>query len=108
MRSVGIAKEVLSPREVADLVPLIRTEDVVHGFWTPDEGRANPVDVTMSLAKGARQRGVRIFENTEVTGFVLEQRPGGRRPHRARRPRVREGRASPRGCGAANWPPRQA
>ena len=75
MRSVGMTKEVLSPREVADLVPLMRTDDVVHGFWTPDEGRANPVDVTMSLAKGARQRGVRIFEDTEVTDFVLE---GGR------------------------------
>ncbi len=73
MRSVGMAKEVLSPREVADLVPLIRTDDVIHGFWTPDEGRANPVDVTMSLAKGARQRGVRIFENTEVTDFVLDR-----------------------------------
>ena len=59
MRSMGMTKEVLSPREVADLVPLMRTDDVVHGFWTPDEGRANPVDVTMSLAKGARQRGAR-------------------------------------------------
>ena len=73
MRSVGMTKEVLSPREVADLVPLMRTDDVVHGFWTPDEGRANPVDVTMSLARGARQRGVRIFEETEVTGFVLDR-----------------------------------
>ena len=73
MRSVGMTKEVLSPREVADLVPLMRTDDVIHGFWTPDEGRANPVDVTMSLAKGARQRGVRIFEDTEVTDFVLDR-----------------------------------
>jgi len=72
MRSVGMTKEVLSPREVADLVPLMRTDDVIHGFWTPDEGRANPVDVTMSMAKGARQRGARIFENTEVTDFLLD------------------------------------
>ena len=75
MRSVGMTKDVLSPREVADLVPLMRTDDVIHGFWTPDEGRANPVDVTMSMAKGARQRGARIFEDTEVTDFLLE---GGR------------------------------
>src|SRR3954471_18438739 len=74
MRSVGMVKEVLSPREVADLVPLMRTDDVIHGFWTMDEGRANPVDVTMSLAKGARRRGARIFEETEVTGFVLDGR----------------------------------
>jgi 4-methylaminobutanoate oxidase (formaldehyde-forming) len=72
MRSVGMTKEVLSPAEVAEMVPLMRTDDVIHGFWTPDEGRANPVDVTMSLAKGARQRGVRIFEETEVTGFAID------------------------------------
>src|SRR4051794_1451012 len=79
MRSVGMTKDVLSPREVADLVPMMRTDDVIHGFWTPDEGRANPVDVTMSLAKGARQRGVRIFEETEVTGFVVERARGANR-----------------------------
>jgi glycine cleavage system aminomethyltransferase T/glycine/D-amino acid oxidase-like deaminating enzyme len=73
MRSVGMTKEVLSPSEVADLVPMMRTDDLIHGFWTQDEGRANPVDVTMSLAKGARRRGVRIFEDTEVTDFVLER-----------------------------------
>ncbi len=72
MRSVGMTKEVLSQREVADLVPLMRTDDVIHGFWTPDEGRANPVDVTMSMAKGARQRGAWIFEDTEVTDFLIE------------------------------------
>ncbi|GAA2132358.1 FAD-dependent oxidoreductase [Nocardioides bigeumensis] len=83
MRSVGMTKEVLSPREVADLVPLMRTDDIVHGFWTPDEGRANPVDVTMSMAKGARMRGARIFEDTEVTDFLLE----GRRVVRVRTPR---------------------
>src|ERR1700712_1448087 len=72
MRSVGMTKEVLSPAEVGEMVPLIRTDDIIHGFWTPDEGRANPVDVTMSMAKGARQRGVQIFEETEVTGFALD------------------------------------
>ncbi len=72
MRSKGMTKEMLSPREVAEMVPMMRTDDVIHGFWTPDEGRANPVDVTMSLAKGARMRGARLVENTEVTGFVIE------------------------------------
>ena len=72
MRSVGMTKDVLSQREVADLVPLMRTDDVIRGYWTPDEGRANPVDVTMSMAKGARQRGARIFEDTEVTDFLID------------------------------------
>ena len=69
MRSIGMEKQILSPAEILDIVPMMKVDDVIHGFWTPDEGRANPVDVTMSLAKGAKQKGVRIFEETEVTGF---------------------------------------
>jgi 4-methylaminobutanoate oxidase (formaldehyde-forming) len=71
MRSKGITKEILSPKEILDIAPMMKIEDVIHGFWTPDEGRANPVDVTMSMAKGARTKGVKIFEDTEVTGFDI-------------------------------------
>ena len=35
-------------------------DDLLAGFWVPGDGRVNPVDLTMSLAKGARQKGVRI------------------------------------------------
>ena len=57
-------------REVAELFPLARVDDVLAGFYIPDDGRVNPVDVTMSLAKGARMRGVRIIEGVPVTGFL--------------------------------------
>ena len=45
---------------MAELFPLARTDDILAGFYVAEDGRANPVDVTMSLAKGARQRGVTI------------------------------------------------
>ena len=32
MRSVGMTKDILSAREVADLVPLMRTDDIIRGF----------------------------------------------------------------------------
>jgi glycine cleavage system aminomethyltransferase T/glycine/D-amino acid oxidase-like deaminating enzyme len=72
-RAFGLEKHILSQAEVADMVPMIRTDDVLSGFFTPGEGRANPVDVTMSMAKGARMKGARIFEDTEVTGFAVHQ-----------------------------------
>ena len=40
---------------------------------SPDDGRVNPVDVTMALAKGARMRGVTIIEGVPVTGFTRER-----------------------------------
>ena len=38
-----------------ELFPLARTDDILAGFYVAEDGRANPVDVTMALARGARQ-----------------------------------------------------
>jgi len=69
-RHCGVEVHEISAREVAELWPLARTDDVLAGFYIPADGRVNPVDVTMSLAKGARQQGVRIIEGTAVTGVL--------------------------------------
>jgi len=68
-RLCGVEVEEISPGEVAKLFPLARVDDVLAGFHIPGDGRVNPVDVTMALAKGARMRGVRILEGVPVTGF---------------------------------------
>src|SRR5580658_9020404 len=73
-RHCGVEVHEISPREVAELWPLARTDDVLAGFYIPADGRVNPVDVTMSLAKGARQQGARIVEGTAVTGFLTKDK----------------------------------
>ncbi|MFQ5968597.1 MAG: FAD-dependent oxidoreductase, partial [Acidimicrobiia bacterium] len=66
----GVDVHEISAPEVAELFPLARTDDVLAGFLVEEDGRANPVDVTMSLAMGARRAGVRIVEGMPVTGFL--------------------------------------
>ena len=46
----------------------MRTDDLQGALWLPGDGKANPADLCMSLAKGARNRGVKIVEGVEVTG----------------------------------------
>jgi glycine cleavage system aminomethyltransferase T/glycine/D-amino acid oxidase-like deaminating enzyme len=69
-RLCGVDVQEISPGEVKDLFPLARTDDILAGFYVREDGRVNPVDVTMSLAKGARMRGVRILEGVPVTGVL--------------------------------------
>jgi heterotetrameric sarcosine oxidase gamma subunit len=69
-RLCGVEVHEISPDEVAKRFPLARVDDVLAGFYIPADGRVNPVDVTMSLAKGARMRGARIIEGVPVTGFL--------------------------------------
>jgi 4-methylaminobutanoate oxidase (formaldehyde-forming) len=69
-RYCGVDVQEISAREVADLFPLARTDDIRAGFYVADDGQANPVDVTMSLARGARQQGATIIEGVPVSGFL--------------------------------------
>ena len=68
-RSFGIEFEWLAPADVERKVPLLRTDDLQGGVWIPGDGKANPTDLTQSLAKGARMRGARIAEGVRVTGI---------------------------------------
>ena len=74
-RSFGVEVDVISAQRAGELYPLLRTDDLHGGLWFPGDGKANPADLTLSLAKGARQRGVTIAEGVEVTGVLSE---GGR------------------------------
>jgi 4-methylaminobutanoate oxidase (formaldehyde-forming) len=71
-RKLGVNYQEISPTEVKKMWPLADTSDILAGFYTPEDGRANPVDFTMALAKGARMGGAKIFEGTEVIGIKKE------------------------------------
>ncbi len=82
-RHLGVDVHEISAAEVGELFPLARTDDLLAGFYVPGDGRVNPVDATMSLAAGARNRGVTIAQNTPVTGLLTERGTvtGVRTPH---------------------------
>jgi dimethylglycine dehydrogenase len=61
--------EWLSPAQVKERYPLVRTEDLVGAIYHPTDGYINPADVTMAMAKGARQRGVEIVRKWQADAF---------------------------------------
>jgi 4-methylaminobutanoate oxidase (formaldehyde-forming) len=72
MRLMGIDREEISGAEVAALWPQIDASKVITGFYTANEGRADPYNVAMSLAKGARLGGAQILEGVGVLGITQE------------------------------------
>ena len=71
--SFGVECHLISPSEAGDRVPIMRTDDLQGAIWLPGDGKANPADLCMSLAKGARNRGVKVIEGIEVTGVIIAQ-----------------------------------
>jgi glycine cleavage system aminomethyltransferase T/glycine/D-amino acid oxidase-like deaminating enzyme len=70
--SFGLEMELLTPKEALDLWPLMNIDDLVGAAFMPTDGQANPGDITMALAKGARMAGAQIFEDTRVDDIEIE------------------------------------
>ena len=68
-KSFGVEVHEISAAEVKNMWPLADVSDVAAAFYFPNDARLNPTDVTQALARGARKRGVRVFENVKVTGI---------------------------------------
>ncbi|MEM0937251.1 MAG: FAD-dependent oxidoreductase [Pseudomonadota bacterium] len=67
--TVGIPYEWLTPKDIKDRYPLVRTEDLVGAIYHPTDGYINPADVTQAMAKGARQQGVAIERKWQVDAY---------------------------------------
>ncbi len=70
--SFGVECHLITPQEAGSKYPVMRTDDLQGAIWLPGDGKANPADLCMSLAKGARNRGVKMVEGVEVTGVIIE------------------------------------
>src|SRR3954447_5166480 len=71
-RHLGLEVEEIGPQEMKDLFPWAETDDLLAGFHVAGDGRVNPVDLTQSLARGAKNLGVRIVEGVRVEDVLVE------------------------------------
>ena len=65
-RLFDLQVDVIGPEEVKERYPLVNVEDVLGAVYIPSDGKANPVDVTQALAKGARAAGALIREDCKA------------------------------------------
>ena len=73
-RAFGVDVEEISPNEVKNKYEHLNIDGVKAGVWLPKDGQGDPGNITLALAKGARNNGVNIFENTLVTGILTKGR----------------------------------
>ena len=74
-QSVGIDVTLITPREMAEIEPRVRVDDFTAGCYEPDAGYADPSQTTQGLAAAAREAGVRVREDAQVSAVFTE---GGR------------------------------
>jgi dimethylglycine dehydrogenase len=67
--TAGVYHEFLTPKEIRDRWPLVRTDDLKGALFHPQDGYINPADVTQAMAKGARQLGCTIERKWQVDAY---------------------------------------
>ncbi|WP_119168653.1 GcvT family protein [Algihabitans albus] len=73
-RIFDVEAEVITPNEVSKLYPHLNSDGVIGGVFLPKDGQCDPANIALALAKGARQRGATILEDTQVTEVLDDGR----------------------------------
>jgi sarcosine oxidase subunit beta len=74
--ALGVKNVSLVTREeIEEIVPQLRTDDIVGGTYCPTDGFVDPHSVMMGFMLRARERGARLWLGAQVTGIEVE---GGR------------------------------
>ncbi len=69
-RAFGVEVNELSPSEVKQLYPHLNIDGVTAGVHLPLDGQADPGNIALALAKGARKLGAMIAEQVKVTSVT--------------------------------------
>lgn len=70
-RRYGLDVRLLTPDDAKVIVPQLRVDDLLAAVYSPQDGYADPHTVVQAYAARAREHGVKILEQTEVTGIRL-------------------------------------
>jgi sarcosine oxidase subunit beta len=71
-RQYGLDVRLLTPDEAQAIVPQLRVDDLLAAVYSPQDGYADPHTVVQAYAARAREYGVKILEQTEVTAVRLQ------------------------------------
>jgi len=61
----------VSPEDIVKIVPQLRVDDILGGTFCPTDGFVDPHSVMMGFMLNARERGVRLWLDTRVTGIEV-------------------------------------
>ncbi len=74
-RTIGVKVEFKTPEEIEAMVPFANIDGLVGAIYHPEDGYIQSADVTMAMAKGARDMGATIHQQTPVT--AIERKASG-------------------------------
>jgi len=72
-KSLGLMQvNMLTPEEIVQIVPQLRSDDVLGGSFCPTDGFVDPYSVMVGFTTRACEQGTTLWRSTEVTGITRD------------------------------------
>jgi len=72
-KSLGLTQvSMLTREEIVEIVPQLRSDDVLGGSFCPTDGFVDPYSVMVGFTTRACEQGATLWRSTEVTGILLD------------------------------------
>ncbi len=71
-RAFGVEVSEIEPTEIKEKYPILNMDNILSGVFLPKDGQADPANIALALAKGARQMGIQIEEGVTVSDVSIE------------------------------------
>ncbi len=70
-KSLGLPVDLIDIKQVNEIAPPVRTDDIIKATFCKNDGLADPNDMIQGYASAAKKVGVEIETECEVTGLTL-------------------------------------
>ena len=70
LNSIGIKSQLISSTDLHQVEPLLESSTLLGGLYHPDEGQLDPFQLIWAYLVRGRQRGLKEYFHTKVTGFT--------------------------------------
>ncbi len=67
----GLEGHIITPKQAIELCPLLEESAILSAYHVPTDGLCRAVTVCHTLQEWCREKGVRFFESTKVTGVKI-------------------------------------
>ncbi len=75
---IGVPYRVVTPRQIAELHPLVETEGLFGAAHTPADGHVDPSGATHAMVKAARALGAQVWQHCPVRSLAADPQGGWR------------------------------
>ncbi len=73
LTEAGVTVDIVSANKIKQQIPIMHTDDILGGLWSPGDGRVNPTDLVNAYYREARSRGAQFLQGVQASHALTKR-----------------------------------